>query len=321
MISLFLLDKVLHNALEEDVGSGDITTISTIPEGTSAFGRYIAKESGILCGIDICERVYQLLDGKFTFTKHFNDGDIINKGDIIAEVSGDARLLLSGERVGLNLMQHLSGIATATNKAVKQIEGTNAVIADTRKTTPGLRTLEKYAVRVGGGSNHRFNLADGVLIKDNHIAAAGSITAAVSNARKYIPHTLKIEVEVEDLDMLKEALDAGADIIIGTGPKVIQKMEWIQSDADDHEAFCAYSLGNSMGTMEYMDNLFGGVLTFEIASENEDFVLTNILFTPTVIHYDKDFSNIALIPLSAHSCLMRAAAASLTCILSPRGKL
>jgi len=214
MISLFLLDKVLHNALEEDVGSGDITTISTIPEGTSAFGRYIAKESGILCGIDICERVYQLLDGKFTFTKHFNDGDIINKGDIIAEVSGDARLLLSGERVGLNLMQHLSGIATATNKAVKQIEGTNAVIADTRKTTPGLRTLEKYAVRVGGGSNHRFNLADGVLIKDNHIAAAGSITAAVSNARKYIPHTLKIEVEVEDLDMLKEALEAGADIVM-----------------------------------------------------------------------------------------------------------
>jgi len=209
-----VLDKILLNALEEDIGNGDITTLSVIPEGVTATGRYIAKESGILCGIGIAERVYELIDDSVVFTKHFKDGDKVNKGDIIAEVSGKAITLLSGERVGLNLMQRLSGISTRTAEAVNAIKGYKAKIADTRKTTPGIRVLEKYAVRVGGGSNHRFNLADGVLIKDNHIAAAGSITNAVNNARKNAHHMLKIEVEVETFEQLNEALDVGADIIM-----------------------------------------------------------------------------------------------------------
>lgn len=209
-----VLDKILLNAIEEDLGNGDITTLSVIPSGTSAKGKYIAKETGILCGIDIAKRVYELIDGKVSFKKHFNDGDAVSKGDIIAEVEGDATTLLSGERVGLNLMQRLSGVATRTYEAVQCVKHTNARITDTRKTTPGIRALEKYAVRVGGGSNHRFNLADGVLIKDNHIAAAGSITNAVNNARKNAHHMLKIEVEVENLEMLNEALSVGADIIM-----------------------------------------------------------------------------------------------------------
>ncbi len=209
-----VLDKILLNALEEDIGNGDITTLSVIPEGVTATGKYIAKESGVLCGIQIAERVYELIDDSVVFTKYFSDGDTVNKGDIIAEVSGKAISLLSGERVGLNLMQRLSGISTRTAEAVNAIKGYRAKIADTRKTTPGIRVLEKYAVRVGGGSNHRFNLADGVLIKDNHIAAAGSITNAVNNARKNAHHMLKIEVEVETFEQLDEALAVGADIIM-----------------------------------------------------------------------------------------------------------
>jgi len=209
-----VLDKILLNALDEDLGNGDITTLSVIPESRVANGRYIAKESGVLCGIDIAARVYSLLDDSVVFTKHYNDGDVVNKGDVIAEVSGKAVSLLSGERVGLNLMQRLSGIATRTAQAVEAVKGSNARITDTRKTTPGIRVLEKYAVRVGGGTNHRFNLADGVLIKDNHIAAAGSITNAVTMARKNAHHMLKIEVEVETFEQLNEALSAGADVIM-----------------------------------------------------------------------------------------------------------
>ena len=208
------LDKILLNALEEDLGNGDITTLSVIPPETQANGKYIAKESGIICGIGIAKRVYELLDNGVVFKSYFNDGDSVEKGNIIAEVEGPAVTLLSGERIGLNLMQRLSGIATRTAEAVKAVEGTKARITDTRKTTPGIRVLEKYAVRVGGGSNHRFNLSDGVLIKDNHIAAAGSITNAVSLARKNSHHMVKIEVEVETFEQLDEALKAGADIIM-----------------------------------------------------------------------------------------------------------
>lgn len=207
-------DKLLLDALNEDIGTGDITTLSTIPENAKAFGRYIAKESGVLCGIDIVRRTFELLDDTIELTTFFKDGDKIQKGDIIAEVRGNAICVLSGERVGLNLMQHLSGIASRTNEAVAAVAGYRAVIADTRKTTPGMRVLEKYAVKIGGGSNHRFNLADGILIKDNHIVAAGSITSAVNAARANAPHTLKIEVEVETLDQLNEALEAKADIIM-----------------------------------------------------------------------------------------------------------
>jgi nicotinate-nucleotide pyrophosphorylase (carboxylating) len=207
-------DKFLLAWLDEDIGTGDITTLTTIPEDAAAYGKYIAKENGILCGIDIVKRTFELLDGDIVLTPFFSDGDRIEKGDIIAEVRGKAKCVLSGERVGLNLMQHLSGIATETAKATEQVKGYRAVIADTRKTTPGMRILEKYAVRVGGGSNHRFNLADGILIKDNHIVASGSITAAVNAARANAPHTLKIEVEVESLEQLQEALAAKADIIM-----------------------------------------------------------------------------------------------------------
>ena len=209
-----MLDKLIMNALSEDVGTGDITTESTIPETARAHGLYKAKESGVLCGIGVAARVFELIDREIKFTPLKRDGDRIEKGEIIAEVRGKATNVLTGERVGLNLMQRMSGIATRTAEAVAQVEGTGAKICDTRKTTPGLRVVEKYAVKVGGGTNHRFNLADGILIKDNHIVAAGSITNAVRAARANAPHTLKIEVEVETFDELNEALDAGADIIM-----------------------------------------------------------------------------------------------------------
>ncbi len=208
------LDRIILNALDEDVGTGDITTESTIPEDRVAHGLYKAKESGVLCGIGVAERVFELIDPSIEFTALKKDGDRIEKGEIIAEVRGKATNVLTGERTGLNLMQRMSGIATRTAEAVKQVEGTQAKICDTRKTTPGLRVIEKYAVKVGGGTNHRFNLADGILIKDNHIVAAGSITAAVKAARANAPHTLKIEVEVETFEELNEALEAGADIIM-----------------------------------------------------------------------------------------------------------
>ena len=212
------VDSLIRMALREDIGTGDITTLSVIPQGTKAHGRYIAKEDGVLCGMDIAERVYRILDeekaANIEFVRHCEDGQVFHRGDVLAEVCGDAVTLLSGERVGLNLMQHLSGIATLTRHAVDAVAGTNAKIVDTRKTTPGMRVIEKYAVRVGGGTNHRFNLADGILIKDNHIVAAGGITAAVAAARRRAPHTLKIEVEVECECQLKEAIAAGADIIM-----------------------------------------------------------------------------------------------------------
>ena len=207
-------DKFLLEALTEDIGTGDITTLSVIDEGRQAHGRYIAKEDGILCGMDIVERTYHLLNADVELTRHVGEGEPFCKGDVLAEVRGNAIALLSGERVGLNLLQHLSGIATQTRHAVDAVKGTGAVIADTRKMTPGLRVLEKYAVRVGGGSNHRFNLADGILIKDNHIVAAGGIERAVRAARLHAPHTLKVEVEVETDEQLEEALRAGADIIM-----------------------------------------------------------------------------------------------------------
>ena len=213
MFDLSLRD-LIEKSLREDVGTGDITTLSTIPEDKTITGRYIAKEDGILCGMHVVKAVFDFIDPTIVLTQIAKDGDKIKKGDVIATVEGNARSILTGERLGLNLMQHMSGIATRTSEAVEKVKGTSAKIADTRKTTPGLRVLEKYAVRTGGGSNHRFNLADGVLIKDNHIEAAGGITPAVEMARKTIPHTLKIEVEVETFDQLNEALEAGADIIM-----------------------------------------------------------------------------------------------------------
>ena len=206
--------ELIKRALEEDAGNGDITTTSTIPENAVAYGKYIAKEDGVLCGMPVVRAVFDELDETIELDVKFPEGAHFKKGDVLAEVKGDARSVLTGERVGLNLLQHMSSIATKTAEAVAKVEGYKAKITDTRKTTPGLRYLEKLAVRVGGGTNHRYNLSDGVLIKDNHIVAAGSITAAVTAARNAVPHTLKIEVEVETFEQLHEALEAGADIIM-----------------------------------------------------------------------------------------------------------
>lgn len=208
------LDELLISALKEDVGTGDITTLSCIPAENRSVGRFLAKEDGVICGLDIAKRVFQLVDSTVVFKAEVADGDRLEKGRYFAEVSGPSRSILTGERVALNLMQRLSGTATATARAVEQVAGTKARIVDTRKSTPGLRVLEKYAVRVGGGHNHRFNLADGVLIKDNHISAAGGIANAVAAARNAVPHVMKIEVETETLEQVQQALDAGADIIM-----------------------------------------------------------------------------------------------------------
>ncbi|MGM9658943.1 MAG: carboxylating nicotinate-nucleotide diphosphorylase [Eubacteriales bacterium] len=207
-------DSIILNSLAEDAPGGDMTTLCTVSESAAAHGYFIAKESGIIAGTDIAKRVFDLVGDGVETVFFVKEGDKAEKGQRIGEISGPARTVLTGERTALNLMQRASGIATATAEAVGRVSGTNAKICDTRKTMPGLRALDKYAVRIGGGTNHRFNLSDGILIKDNHIAAAGGITAAVSAARARAPHTLKIEVEVETFDQLREALDAKADIIM-----------------------------------------------------------------------------------------------------------
>jgi nicotinate-nucleotide pyrophosphorylase (carboxylating) len=208
------LDSYLMNALQEDIGTGDITTLCCVPQEETSTAVFRCKQAGVVCGLEVGQRVFQLLDSSVRFEPLVSEGTEVQVGDIVAKVSGPSRSILSGERVALNLMQHLSGIATRTHALVRQVEGTHAVIVDTRKTTPGMRVLEKYAVRMGGGTNHRFNLADGVLIKDNHIVASGGIQQAVANARKTVPHTLKIEVETTNFAEIQEALEAGADIIM-----------------------------------------------------------------------------------------------------------
>ena len=208
------LDKLILDALSEDLGTGDITTESCIPADAVSTGFFRAKMDGVFCGMAVLERVFRLVDEKVTVTPLVSDGDRVKKGENIAKITGPSRSVLCGERVALNLVQHMSGIATATRKAVEAVEGTGAVIVDTRKMTPGLRVLEKYAVKAGGGRNHRFNLADGILIKDNHIVAAGGIAQAIEAVRRTAPHTLKIEIECETADQVRQALDAGADIIM-----------------------------------------------------------------------------------------------------------
>lgn len=208
------LDDILLNALREDIGTGDLTTISCIPAENRSEGAFVAKEGGVLCGLEIAARVFALVDKDISLVLLRKDGDKVSKGEVFAKISGPSRGILTGERVALNLMQRLSGTATAADKAAGAVKGTKARVVDTRKTTPGLRVLEKYAVRTGGCYNHRFNLADGVLIKDNHIKAAGSIEKAVKAARNAAPHLMKIEVETESLSQVQEALDAGADIIM-----------------------------------------------------------------------------------------------------------
>lgn len=208
------IDKLILEALTEDLGTGDITTESCIPETAVSEGFFRAKQDGVFCGMTVLTRVFKLVDENVVVTPLVSDGDDVEKGQNIAKISGPSRSVLCGERVALNLVQHMSGIATATRKAVRAVDGTNCVIVDTRKMTPGLRVLEKYAVKAGGGRNHRFNLADGVLIKDNHIVATGGITQAIQAVRRNAPHTLRVEIEAETIDQVREALEAGADIIM-----------------------------------------------------------------------------------------------------------
>lgn len=208
------IDNIINIALNEDINYMDVTTDNLLSEDHCSSAYYIAKDSGILCGIDIAKRVFELAGGNVEFETLINDGSLVKNGDIIAKMKGSTVTLLKGERTALNLLQHLSGIATATNKCVRQIEGTKASITDTRKTLPGLRALQKYAVTVGGGKNHRFNLSDGAMLKDNHLDAYGGITGAVTALRKKIGHMVKIEVEVRNLAELQEALDNRCEVIM-----------------------------------------------------------------------------------------------------------
>lgn len=210
----FAVDRIIQLALAEDIGTGDVTTAATIAEGTPARAQLVAKEDFLLAGIGVAARVFQLLEPAVAFEPLIHDGQPVRRGEVLAWIKGEAAVLLQGERVALNLLQRMSGVATLTSRYVAEVEGTQAVIVDTRKTTPGLRMLEKYAVRIGGGGNHRMALYDGVLIKENHIAAAGGISPAVARARRKVPHTLKIEVEVRSQDEVAEALAAEADILL-----------------------------------------------------------------------------------------------------------
>lgn len=214
MLNKNMVKDIVKNAILEDLGTGDITTMSTIPRGVNITGRFLAKEDGILCGMDVVREVFYCIDESVELISLYKDGDSIIKGDIFATVEGCAQSILSAERVALNFLQRMSAIATYAKKLSDRVSGYKTKILDTRKTTPGLRILEKYAVRIGGAYNHRYNLSDGVLIKDNHISASGSITEAVKNAREVIPHTLKIEVEVKNFEEVREALAVGADIIM-----------------------------------------------------------------------------------------------------------
>ena len=211
---LLAADKFIKMALEEDINSEDVTTNSVMPHYKKGQVELICKEDGIVAGLQVFQRVFQLLDPKTEVVFDVQDGEAVQKGQHMATVVGDIRVLLSGERTALNYLQRMSGIATYTNKVAKLLEGTKTTLLDTRKTTPCMRIFEKYAVTVGGGSNHRYNLSDGVLLKDNHIDAAGSVKAAVLAAKAYAPFVRKIEVETESLEQVQEALEAGADIIM-----------------------------------------------------------------------------------------------------------
>lgn len=207
-------DKYIRLALEEDINSEDVSTNAVMPEYKKGEVQLICKEDGVIAGLSIFERVFHLLDPNTKVDFYVKDGDTVKKGQHMATVTGDIRVLLSGERTALNYLQRMSGIATYTNTVAKMLEGTKTTLLDTRKTSPCMRIFEKYAVKVGGGSNHRYNLSDGVMLKDNHIGAAGGVKEAIAAAKAYAPFVRKIEVEAETLDMVKEAVEAGADIIM-----------------------------------------------------------------------------------------------------------
>lgn len=213
-LSQLYIDDIIKTALAEDINYMDVTTDNLLDDTHRSEAYYVAKDDGVLCGIEIAKRVFDLAGSDVEFNISINDGEHVKKGDIIATMSGSTRTLLKGERTALNILQHMSGIATATNRCAELVKGTNAMVTDTRKTLPGLRPLQKYAVTVGGGKNHRYNLSDGAMLKDNHLDAYGGITPAVKALREKIGHMVKIEVEVRNLEELAEALECGVEVIM-----------------------------------------------------------------------------------------------------------
>ncbi len=232
-------DDLILAALKEDITSEDISTNSVMPHYQLGEVELICKEDGVIAGLDVFKRVFQLLDKKTEVSFSCKDGDKVSKGQKLGTIIGDIRVLLSGERTALNYLQRMSGIATYTRTIADLLKGSNTKLLDTRKTTPGMRIFEKYAVKVGGGCNHRYNLSDGILLKDNHIGAAGGVKEAVKMAKEYAPFVRKIEIEVESLDMLKEALEAGADIIMLDNMSVEDMKEAVKLCAGKAETECS----------------------------------------------------------------------------------
>ena len=232
-------DELILLALREDITSEDITTNSVMPVYQLGEVELICKQDGVIAGLGVFKRVFELLDDKTEVIFYKNDGDEVSKGEKIGLVRGDIRVLLSGERTALNYLQRMSGIATYTRSIVKLLEGSKTKLLDTRKTTPNMRVFEKYAVKVGGGCNHRYNLSDGILLKDNHIGAAGGVKEAVKMAKEYAPFVRKIEIEVENLDMLREAIEAGADIIMLDNMSVEDMREAVRLTAGKAETECS----------------------------------------------------------------------------------
>ena len=214
LLPQFYVDDIIKTALQEDINYLDTTTDLMIPATARSTARFMAKAEGVVCGLEVALRVFELLDPTFSYEIRLPEGSRVAYGDIIAELEGSTRCLLKGERTALNLLQHMSGVASATDRYVRLVEGTRAAITDTRKTLPGLRALQKYAETVGGGKNHRFNLSDGAMLKDNHIDAAGGIPQAVAASREKLGHMVKLEVETRNLDEVRQALEAGADVIM-----------------------------------------------------------------------------------------------------------
>lgn len=232
-------DQLIMSALQEDITSEDITTNSVMPHYQLGEVELICKEDGVIAGLDVFKRVFTLLDESTEVTFTCKDGDAVKKGEKLGLIRGDIRVLLSGERTALNFLQRMSGIATYTSKVAQLLKGTKTKLLDTRKTTPNMRVFEKYAVKVGGGYNHRYNLSDGILLKDNHIGAAGGVKEAVQMAKEYAPFVRKIEIEVENLDMLREALEAGADIIMLDNMSVEDMREAVKLCAGKAETECS----------------------------------------------------------------------------------
>lgn len=233
------VDQLILMALREDISSEDVTTNAVMREPKAGSAQLICKQDGVIAGLDVFKRVFQLLDETSNVTLYCKDGDHVKNGDLLADVTGDIRALLSGERTALNYLQRMSGIATYTRNVADLLKGSKTKLLDTRKTTPNMRIFEKYAVKVGGGYNHRYNLSDGILIKDNHIGAAGGVAKAIEMAKEYAPFVRKIEVEVENLTMLQEALDAGADIIMLDNMSVEDMKKAVEMAAGKAETECS----------------------------------------------------------------------------------